>query len=169
MQKVNSHLYCGVFTPRKGCNLETRSRDYATVDKAVFSPCQAEPRSAMPWRVASPRLVCCQATARVGKGHVTTSAVMSHVSTVTQQLKHYWKECFPPVRSRVYTRDWSSFTRSSRWETAAGSSWVASCEQSSCEDLKCDVKILCVILGVWDCGSPVSRSVAGKRLVERES
>jgi hypothetical protein len=34
--------YCGVFTPCKNCNIETRSRDYATVDEAVFSPCRAE-------------------------------------------------------------------------------------------------------------------------------
>jgi hypothetical protein len=29
----------GVFTPRKSCNLETCSHDYATVDEVVFSPC----------------------------------------------------------------------------------------------------------------------------------
>jgi hypothetical protein len=38
--------YCGVFTPCNNCNLETRSRDYATVDEAVFSPCRAEPHRA---------------------------------------------------------------------------------------------------------------------------
>jgi hypothetical protein len=42
------YYYCGVFTQRKTCNLEIRSRDYATVDEAVFSPCRAEPRSAVP-------------------------------------------------------------------------------------------------------------------------
>jgi hypothetical protein len=31
--------------PCKNCNIETRSRDYATVDEAVFSPCRAESRS----------------------------------------------------------------------------------------------------------------------------
>jgi hypothetical protein len=36
-------LYCGVFTPCKNCNIETHSRDYATVNEAVFSPCRAEP------------------------------------------------------------------------------------------------------------------------------
>jgi hypothetical protein len=35
--------YNGVFTPCKNCNFETRYRDYATVDEAVFSPCRAEP------------------------------------------------------------------------------------------------------------------------------
>jgi hypothetical protein len=35
--------YCGIFTPCKHCNIETRSRDYATVNKAVFSPSGAEP------------------------------------------------------------------------------------------------------------------------------
>jgi hypothetical protein len=42
----NISLYCGVFTPCKNCNIETRSRDYATVDEAVFSPCRAEPKRA---------------------------------------------------------------------------------------------------------------------------
>jgi hypothetical protein len=42
-----SFYYCGVFTPCKNCNIETRSRGYATVDEAVFSPWRAEPRSAV--------------------------------------------------------------------------------------------------------------------------
>jgi hypothetical protein len=78
---------CGVFTPFKNCSIETRSRDYATVDEAVFPPWRAKQNRAEPWRVAhrlvsssitshrlaspliashrlaSPRLVCCQATA----------------------------------------------------------------------------------------------------------
>jgi hypothetical protein len=33
---------CDLFTPYKNCNIETRSRDYAKVDEAVFSPCRAE-------------------------------------------------------------------------------------------------------------------------------
>jgi hypothetical protein len=37
-------------------------RDYATADEAVFSPCRGEPYRAVMSR-ASPRLVCCQATA----------------------------------------------------------------------------------------------------------
>jgi hypothetical protein len=43
--RINT-TYCGVFTPCKNCNFETRSRDYATVGEAVFSPCRAEPRLA---------------------------------------------------------------------------------------------------------------------------
>jgi hypothetical protein len=50
---------CGVFTQCKICNIETHSRDYATVDEAVFSPS----RERVAHRVASPRLVCRQATA----------------------------------------------------------------------------------------------------------
>jgi hypothetical protein len=38
--KGENELYCGVFTSCKNCNFETRSRDYATVDEAVFSPCR---------------------------------------------------------------------------------------------------------------------------------
>jgi hypothetical protein len=34
--------YCGVFTPYKNYNVETRSRDYAIVDEMVYSPCCAE-------------------------------------------------------------------------------------------------------------------------------
>jgi Fe2+ or Zn2+ uptake regulation protein len=71
--------YCGVFTPCKNCNIETRSRDYATVDEAVFSSCRAEICRVVPSR-ASPRpamLVTrrhCKRLndARVGKGHVTS-------------------------------------------------------------------------------------------------
>jgi hypothetical protein len=44
MAKIREREYCGVFTPCKNCNIETRSRDYATVDEAVFSPCHAESR-----------------------------------------------------------------------------------------------------------------------------
>jgi hypothetical protein len=56
-------------------------------------------------RMASPRLLSGNSykhldDARVGKGHVTASAVTSRVSTVTQQL-----ERFPHVRSWVYRRD----------------------------------------------------------------
>jgi hypothetical protein len=53
--------------PCKNRNLETRSRNYATVGETVFFPCWAEPSSAVRWRVAprlaSPCLACCQATA----------------------------------------------------------------------------------------------------------
>jgi hypothetical protein len=48
-------LYCGVFTPCKNCNIETRSRDYATVDEAVFSPYRAE-RSRDESRIVSHRV-----------------------------------------------------------------------------------------------------------------
>jgi hypothetical protein len=52
--------YCGVFTPCKNCNMETPSRDYATVDEAVFSPCRTEQSRAEPSRdesrIASHRL-----------------------------------------------------------------------------------------------------------------
>jgi hypothetical protein len=65
---LNISIYCGVFTPCKNCNIEIRSRDYAIVDEAVFSPCSAEQSRAEPnrtepsrervaHRVASPPLV----------------------------------------------------------------------------------------------------------------
>jgi hypothetical protein len=88
-------IYCGVFTPCKDCNIETRSRDYAIVDEAVFSPCLAVPSRAEPsrtepkrervtHRIASPR--CCQATA---------------INTwMTQQLKAFSHMSDP----RVYRR-----------------------------------------------------------------
>jgi hypothetical protein len=60
--------------------------------------------------------------ARAGRGHVTfASAVMSRFSAVTQQKKHCG---LPRVRSRVYRRDWSSFTVSS-W-LFLGWEWEAS-------------------------------------------
>jgi hypothetical protein len=65
---MGSLKYCGVFTPYKNWNIETRSRDCAIVDEAVFSPCRAEdsrpePRRAEPGtnrysrRIASPHLL----------------------------------------------------------------------------------------------------------------
>jgi hypothetical protein len=44
---------CDVFTPCKNCNFETSSRNYATVDEVVFSPCRGE--LCVPCR-ADPRL-----------------------------------------------------------------------------------------------------------------
>jgi hypothetical protein len=89
------NIYCGVFTPCKNCNIETRSRDYGIVDEAVFSPCRAEQsrtdpsRERVAIRVASPHLVLPGNSykhlddARVGKGHVTVPAVTSPVSNDT--------------------------------------------------------------------------------------
>jgi hypothetical protein len=48
VQRHNNTIVRGVFMPLKNRKLETCSRDYATVDEAVFSPCRAEPRSAVP-------------------------------------------------------------------------------------------------------------------------
>jgi hypothetical protein len=77
--------YCGVFAPCKNCNIETRSHDYATVDETVFSPCGAEP-SRDESRTTSPRLLPGNSykhldDARMGKGHLTATAVTSHVSS----------------------------------------------------------------------------------------
>jgi hypothetical protein len=96
--------WCGLFTLYKSCNIETRSRDYATVDEAVFSPSRAEICRAVTSRIASPRLLPGNDYKHwgwVGKGHVTALAVTSRFSTVTQQLKHRWKERFLHVRPRV--------------------------------------------------------------------
>jgi hypothetical protein len=80
------HTYCGVFTPRKTCNIETQSRDYALVDEAVFSPCRAEDSRPEPNR-AEPLLPGNSYkhfdNARVRKNHVTAPAVTSRVSNDT--------------------------------------------------------------------------------------
>jgi hypothetical protein len=85
------YIYCGVFTPWKNCSIETRSRVYATVDEAVFSPSRAEPSRAVTSRssrrIALPPLLPGSSSkhldnARVGKSHVTASAVK-------QQLKRF--------------------------------------------------------------------------------
>jgi hypothetical protein len=73
-------IYCGVFTPYKNCNIETRSRDYTIVDKAVFSPCRAEQSRAEPLSPGNSYKHL--DSARVGKGHVTALATM-------QQLKRF--------------------------------------------------------------------------------
>jgi hypothetical protein len=84
--RTSRRIYCGVFTPCKNSNIESRSQDYATVDEAVISPCRAEP-SRDESRIASPRLFPGDSykhldDARVGKNHVTASAV-------TQQFKRF--------------------------------------------------------------------------------
>jgi hypothetical protein len=86
MTNNNSALdeQCGIFTPCKNCNIEARSHNYATVDEAVLSPRRAEICRAVTSR-ASPHLLPGNSYkhfdhARVGKGHVTASAVTSRVS-----------------------------------------------------------------------------------------
>jgi hypothetical protein len=125
-------------------------------------------------RIPSPRLFPGNSykhldDARVGKGHVTTSAVTSRVSAVTQQLKR-----FPRVRSRVYRRDWSSFT--SQCSIADNRGWFVVGDDLIVwiEDLRCEWKtfFVCSIWSVWFNETviiPVLRSVAGKRLVETGS
>jgi hypothetical protein len=57
---VDAHLrwhrllkkYCGVFTPCKNCNIETRSHEYATVEEVVFSPSGVEPNRAVTSRAS---------------------------------------------------------------------------------------------------------------------
>jgi hypothetical protein len=135
-----------------------RYHDYATVDGAVFSPCQAE-QSHDESRIASPHLLPGNSykhldDTRVGKGHVTTSAV-------TQQLK-----CFPLVRSRVYRRDWSQFWRSYQWVLNGRQPWkVRNWRRADLENwrlyvwhLKSETVVVCVL-----------RSVARRWLVEREN
>jgi hypothetical protein len=91
---ICNNIYCGVFTPCRNCNIETRSRDYATVGEVVFSPCRAKrcrivPSRASPHpatsRIASPRLLLSDSCkhlddAKVGRDHVTSAC-----SVVTQQ------------------------------------------------------------------------------------
>jgi hypothetical protein len=116
---------CRVFTPFKNCKFETRSRDYATVDEAVFSTFRAElvvPCGAVLTepRLASPRLASLSLSdkckrldrAKIGTGHVTSASVLtSRVSAMKQQQKHCG---LPRVWSRVYRRDWSPFSVSSQ-------------------------------------------------------
>jgi hypothetical protein len=138
--------------------------------------------SALPCRdeslIASPRLLPGNSykhldDARVGKGHVTASAVTSPVSTVTQQLKHRWKERFPRVRSGVYWRDWDSFMS----EFLVGGSHVRFVVGEDLivwiEDFKCDVKTLCVLQcsnnwSVWLIVC-VLRAVARRQLVKMKN
>jgi hypothetical protein len=99
------HIVAYLRHASKNCNIETRSRDYATVDEAIFSVPSRAVTSRASRRIASLRLLPGNSykhldDARVGKGHVTASEVTSRVSIVTQQLKR-----FPRARSRVYRRD----------------------------------------------------------------
>jgi hypothetical protein len=47
-----SSKYCVVLRPCKNFNLETRSRDYASVDEGVLSPCLAELCRVVPSRAS---------------------------------------------------------------------------------------------------------------------
>jgi hypothetical protein len=119
-----AHKYCGVFTPCRNCNIETRSHNYATVDEAVFSPCRAEPRSVVPWRVAH-RLVCCQATAI----NTWMTQEWERVTWPRQQWRHAFQQwrnnwstvgrSFPRVRSGFIGETEARLRVSSRWEIAA--------------------------------------------------
>jgi hypothetical protein len=111
-RRAACETYCRVFTPRRNCNFETRSRDYATVDKAVFSSCRAEPCRVAPRTLLRSaevnmfpllgdkckRLDC----ARVGERSrdLRGSAMTSRNSRSTVG------SCvLPRVQSRVYRRD----------------------------------------------------------------
>jgi hypothetical protein len=139
------NLYCGVFTPCKNCNIETISRNYATVDEAVFSPCRAVTSR------ASPCLVFSQAAAintwmTQGWGRVTWPRQQWRNNLSVSRVSDQGFIGETEANSGVVIGEFSAgIAVSSRWVTAAGISWVASFEQSSCEDLKCDVKTLCVI------------------------
>jgi hypothetical protein len=65
----------------------------------VFSPCWAKPRSAVPWWVASPRLVCCQATA-------INAWMMQEWGGVTWP-RQQWRHAFQQLRN-----SWSTIGRS---------------------------------------------------------
>jgi hypothetical protein len=170
---VPTNIYCGVFTPRRSCNLETRPRDYATVDEEVFSPCRAESRSAVPWRVASPRLLPDNSY----KTWMTQDWEM--VTWPRQQWRHafqQWRNNWSTVGRRVsrVSDQGSSFTSSSRWEIAVvlgrRRRAVVSSERVSCNStsVKSRFYMECVIK--WDCyNSCVLRSVTRRQLVETEN
>jgi hypothetical protein len=96
---------CGVFTPCKNCKIETRSRDYAIVDEAVFSPCRAEqnriePSRTEPNRTEPNRTEPCRA--------VNESLIVSHrlASLLPgNSYKHLdnatIKSVLPHVRSKI--------------------------------------------------------------------
>jgi hypothetical protein len=71
-----AYSYCGLFTPCKNCNFETRFRDYATVDEVVFSP-----------RLASSRLLLSGNSKRLDRATVRRGHVTSSGSAVTSQYR----------------------------------------------------------------------------------
>jgi hypothetical protein len=80
-------MYCGVFTPCKNCNLETRSHDYATVDEAVFSPCRAESHLVPPHLLLSDSCKHLE-DARVGRGNVHRVALSNPRALPSLPLCH---------------------------------------------------------------------------------
>jgi hypothetical protein len=103
------YTYCGVFTPCKDCNVITRSHDYATVEEAVFSLCQAELSSAV---------------SRSLLGDTVNAWMTQEWRRVTWPLqwRNSRKVVFFRASDQGFTGDWSLFTSSSRWETTAGDS-----------------------------------------------
>jgi hypothetical protein len=150
--------YCGVFTPCKNCNIETRSHDYETVDEAVFSPWRALTSRAS-LRIASARLLLGNSykyldEARVRKGHVTALAVTSRASTG----RNNWSV------SRVSDQEFIGETEArsgvvigqflgGRLQSVLGSRrrgmFIVTAKNWRV-NRRTD---LCIIFGVWDCGS----------------
>jgi hypothetical protein len=125
--------------PCKNCNIETRSHDYATVDEAVFSPSRALPCRDES-RIASPRLLPGNRykildDARVGKG-TWPRQQWRHMFNSDAIIEAQLEVAFSRMSDQGFIGETEARLRvSSRWEIAAGSSWVASCEQSFCEDV----------------------------------
>jgi hypothetical protein len=77
---------CGVFTPCKNCNTERRSRNYATVDEAVFSPCRTELCRAVPRD-------SCMDDARVGDHVSSDDAPFNSDATIEVPLEGALSTC----------------------------------------------------------------------------
>jgi hypothetical protein len=140
--------YCGVFSPCKNCNIETQSRDYATIDEAVFSPCLAEQSRAEPNRAAINTWVT-QEWGRVTwpRQHVTSRA--SSDATI-KAFSRMSDQVSITVRRRS-SREFSMGDNRGRFVVKEDSLWAVvswvlgvSCEECFWRE------DLCVIFGVWD-------------------
>jgi hypothetical protein len=103
-KKCRNIPYCGVFTPYKNCNTETRSRDYATVDGAVFSSCRAQPSRAEPNRTVTSRAVLlyvsvirCECVTQLLKNPIirTRTRLISEVHDRQVTILYYYIHVYP--------------------------------------------------------------------------
>jgi hypothetical protein len=156
-------IACMLFSYCRICAGSYRQRlckhgDYTTINEMVFSCRESHVMTIASAEVNTQHCKCLDC-ARVGRGHVTSvlRSNVTHPQCVTsQQCKERdhvtW---FLRVRSRVYRRDWSSFTVNSwfRVRVISQVKWSSKLviEEVSpllCEDLKSDWKTF-FVCNIW--------------------
>jgi hypothetical protein len=154
-------------------NIETHSHDYATVDEAVFSPCRDESHIAS-YRLASSRLVCCQATAI----NTWMTQEWGGVTWPRQQWCHafqQWRNNWSTIERSISCMSDQGFIGETGARSSVSSWWETTMEGSQLEKIwSCELKTLNVtgrlssgvIFGlIWSASSCVFNCVTRRGLV----